>query len=90
MTSNDNIYICGPVTNIMANELVSIRMPGSLLEESRNIADSEGYANVQEFIREAIRDHIRTRKLHILYGSAKGKSVKSREEWEKELKRKHF
>ena len=42
----------------MTTELVSLRMPKQLLQDSENIAHERGFVSVQEYLREAIRKDI--------------------------------
>ena len=47
----------------MANKLISIRFSDSLLADAESISDSEGYSNVQEFIRHSVRESVQKHKL---------------------------
>ena len=68
--------------DIMANALVNIRMPADLLKDAENIVKTEGFGTTQEFVREAVREHVRKYKrqqallqLDRLAGSAKSKKL---------------
>jgi len=78
MTSYSNIYKPGEDSQHMANELISIRMSRELLSDAGDIARKEGFSNVQDFIRDAVRTSVKNRKLEAsiaelkkIYGSAK-------------------
>ena len=63
----------------MAHPLVSVRLPPALLEASERIAQFDGYASTQEFIRDAVRRQVQGHDLTMfkqLQGIAKGKKIK--------------
>ena len=69
------------------NKLISLRIPSTVLMETSQAAKLDGYANIQEFIREAVREKLRKRKIREsllaiekLKGSAKGKKLASKKE----------
>lgn len=94
MMSNDNIYNQTQIGNTMANALVSVRLPQELLSSAKRVARTEGYANIQELTKEALRTHVRElekeharRQILMLQGSGKGKAKPlSREQIEKLVK----
>src|SRR3989338_4478437 len=94
MTSNNNTYKEQPLLHSMANTLVSVRIPEHLFKESMAVAQQEGYVNVQEFIREALRMHTKEQQvqhslkaLDQLAGSAKHIKSFSRKEIKDHLAR---
>ena len=46
----------------MANKSIHLRIPEELHDQFEEIKDEHGYANIQEFIKEALRKHLRERK----------------------------
>ncbi|MDD9954557.1 MAG: hypothetical protein OXR66_09590 [Candidatus Woesearchaeota archaeon] len=71
----------------MANALVSIRFAHTLLSDAQHITEVDGFSSVQEFIRHAVREAVRERKLqddvHVLKtlrGSVKDTKLMTREE----------
>ncbi len=67
----------------MKTRLVNVRLPESLYAEGKQLTESAGYANFQEFIKDSIRHNIAELKkekwehtLKALYGSTKGKKHK--------------
>lgn len=46
----------------MANKSIHLRIPEELHEKFQEIKDEHGYANIQEFIKEAIRKHLKEHK----------------------------
>jgi hypothetical protein len=82
MMPKSNIYNIPPRHQYMPNSLVNLRIPRELLKDTTTIAREEGFSNPQEFIREALRQHVRKykmeqslRELDRLAGSAKGKKL---------------
>jgi Arc/MetJ-type ribon-helix-helix transcriptional regulator len=47
----------------MVNKLVSIRFSESILDDVESLSESEGYSNIQEFIRHSVRDAVQRHKL---------------------------
>ncbi|MFH1333254.1 MAG: ribbon-helix-helix domain-containing protein [archaeon] len=43
----------------MANKSIHLRIPEELHERFEEIKDEHGYANIQEFIKEAVRSHLK-------------------------------
>jgi len=43
----------------MANKSIHLRIPEELHDRFHEIKDEHGYANIQEFIKEAIRSHLK-------------------------------
>jgi len=79
----------------MANKLINIRVSDNLYSEMLSISEHEGYTNIQEFVRQSIRDNVKRLKTEIaimelqrLRGSQKGKLLSKKEL--SELARKHF
>jgi Arc/MetJ-type ribon-helix-helix transcriptional regulator len=82
MTSSDNIYKNSGNKDCMANTLISIRMSEELLKDINELTKSQGYSNIQEFLRAAAREKIQKEKisnatiaLENLYGSAKNRKI---------------
>ena len=46
----------------MANKSIHLRIPDELHDKFQEIKDEHGYANIQEFIKEAVRKHLKTHK----------------------------
>ena len=42
----------------MANKLVNVRIPENLYNESKVLIENSGYSNLQEFIKDAIRNKV--------------------------------
>jgi len=81
----------------MANTLISLRVSDTLLKDTDEIIETEGYNSVQEFIRDSWRQKVEDYKmkkamveLHKLYGSAKGKGKLATKKELNEFARKHF
>lgn len=47
----------------METKLISVRMPTQLITQMQVLADSEGYASLQEIIKESVRVHLNNRKM---------------------------
>ena len=83
MMTDDNTYKLSMRTAIMPGVLVNTRIPEQLHTDVTLFADAAGYGGVQEFVREAIREHLQRRRIEWgrqemrkLYGIAKGKKIK--------------
>lgn len=79
----------------MATELVSARIPKTLLKDIKAIVEQDGFSSVPDFLRHAARKEIKIRKAHIelqaLCGSAKGKiSLASKAELEAHIRKIYF
>lgn len=83
MTSNDSNLNHDALADTMANRLVSVRLTDSLLKEVRTVAQAEGCKNVQEFMRETLRDAVLRRKLDAAYRSEKPGKPASKAEQER-------
>ncbi len=46
----------------MANKSIHLRIPEELHDQFEEIKEEHGYANIQEFIKEALRKHLRDHK----------------------------
>lgn len=46
----------------MANKSIHLRIPEELHDQFEEIREEHGYANIQEFIKEALRKHLREHK----------------------------
>ena len=42
----------------MANKLINVRIPENLYNESKELVENSGYSNLQEFIKDAIRNKV--------------------------------
>lgn len=52
------------------NKQINIRLPPKVLTAAKHYADSKGYGNVQEFIKEAVREKLFDKKELERYSSA--------------------
>ena len=76
----------------MATKLVNVRIPENLYNESKGLIENSGYSNLQEFIKDAIRNKVNQVKkdqviinLEKNFGMTKNKIKKS---FNKEIKEK--
>lgn len=76
------------------NKLISFRIPQNLESECRDLSDRLGYANIQEFLREALRDKVieskRSLALYAIKNLPKQKGVRASKEELSLLAKKHF
>jgi Arc/MetJ-type ribon-helix-helix transcriptional regulator len=95
MISNSNIYKNGEHTGCMANQLVNLRISSSLLTRTRKLVKQDGFNNVQDLLKNALRDFVNKRELEQniiqlkkLYGSQKGKGkIATKEELDEHIRK---
>jgi hypothetical protein len=63
----------------MINKLVNVRIPEVLLKNSEIVIKNEGYANIQDLIRDTLRQHVKKYLLQQLKGSVKEKQLNRKE-----------
>ncbi len=76
----------------MANKLVNVRIPENLYNESRELVENSGYSNLQEFIKDAIRNKVnQVKKDQVLINLEKNFGItknKTKKPFTKEIKEK--
>ena len=54
------------------NKQINIRLPEKLLETAQSYADEHGFATIQDFIKEAVREKLFESKEQVLYPKHEG------------------
>ena len=95
MITKDNIYNPQHIREGMVNELISVRVPKPLLQESESIVREEGFSSIQEFMKHILREELLRRRkeqalldIERLRGSAEQFIVRSKKEVEKHIQKK--
>ena len=63
MMINNNTYKRQNKTDYMPNTLVNLRIPSKLFKEVVTLSSTDGYSNIQDFVRASIREKVKAMKL---------------------------